>query len=128
VSAEKKPHRRVLVVDDNVDAAETMASLIVLYGHEVDVAHSGLEAIRKAELQQPDLIFLDIGMPDLDGPETARRLRATAHGQRAVLVALTGWGQSKDRERTSAAGFDAHLVKPIDELMLLRTLELTKQA
>jgi len=116
--------RRVLVADDNVDAAESMARLIALYGHEVEMAHGGFEVLKKAQAFQPDLLFLDIGMPDLDGLETARRLRATPHGKNAVLVALTGWGQAADRERTTAAGFDAHLVKPIDEPTLRQTLGL----
>jgi CheY-like chemotaxis protein len=118
-------HRhRILVADDNVDAAESMAALIAFHGHDAQVAHGGLEALEKAQRLRPDLVFLDLGMPDVDGLETARRLRATPEGQRAVLVALTGWGQSADRERTTAAGFDAHLVKPIDEKTLLRTLSM----
>jgi CheY-like chemotaxis protein len=119
--------RRILVADDNVDAAESMAALIGLHGHEVQIAHSGREALDVAARFQPDLAFLDLKMPDLDGFETARQLRATREGQRTVLVALTGWGQAGDRQRTSAAGFDAHLVKPIDENTLLRTLELAER-
>ena len=119
--------RRILVADDNVDAAESMARLIALYGHEVEIAHGGFEALKKAERFRPDLLILDIGMPDLDGLETASRLRATPHGKNAVLVALTGWGQPADRERTTAAGFDAHLVKPIDEPTLLQTLGLANR-
>ena len=119
--------RRVLVADDNVDAAESMARLIALYGHEVEIAHGGFEVLKKAEAFRPDLLILDIGMPDLDGLETASRLRATPHGQKAVLVALTGWGQAADRERTTAAGFDAHLVKPIDEPTLRQTLGLANR-
>src|SRR5262249_6007478 len=82
------PRRRVLVADDNVDAAESMAALIAFHGHEVGVAHGGLEALEKAQHFRPDVVFLDLGMPDLDGIETARRLRATPEGQRAVLIAL----------------------------------------
>ena len=117
---------RILVVDDNVDAAQSMANLIALHGHDVEVAHDGLEALDKTQRFCPHLVFLDIGMPGLDGVETARRLRATPAGEQLVLVALTGWGQQADRDRTSAAGFDAHVVKPIDETTLLRTLALPK--
>jgi CheY-like chemotaxis protein/anti-sigma regulatory factor (Ser/Thr protein kinase) len=123
----QSPHR-VLVVDDNVDAAESMASLIALHGHDVELAHGGLDALDKAQRFHPDLVFLDLGMPDVDGFETARRLRATAEGKQAVLVAVTGWGQPGDRERTSAAGFDAHMVKPMDQTALLQAFALADRA
>jgi CheY-like chemotaxis protein/two-component sensor histidine kinase len=117
--------RRLLVVDDNADAATTLAMLLQLKGYEVHVAHDGRTALAMAAAIRPELVFLDLGMPGMDGFETARRLRGTAESEKIVLVALTGWGQEDDRRRTAEAGFDHHLVKPpepdrIDEL--LRTL------
>ena len=106
--------RRVLVVDDNADAAESLSTLLALSGHETRVAHDGYRAIEQAEVFQPDVIFLDIGMPGMDGHETARRIREHAWGRDMVLVALTGWGQNEDRRRSKDAGFDVHLVKPAD--------------
>lgn len=115
-------HRRILVVDDNVDAADSLAVLIRLFGHDVQLAHDGLEAVEKARSFQPDVVFLDLGMPHMDGIEAARRLRASPLGEHMRLVALTGWGQPADRERTRAAGFDAHLVKPLDTNTLAQVL------
>ena len=103
---------RVLVADDNDDAAATLAMLIEAQGHQVEIAHDGLQAIQKAQEFAPDVAFLDIGMPRLNGLEAARRLRELRDVKPMVIVALTGWGQPKDRQRTLDAGFDAHLVKP----------------
>jgi signal transduction histidine kinase/ActR/RegA family two-component response regulator len=103
---------RVLVVDDNVDAAEALAEGLALDGHQVALAHDGAQALAEAERQRPDAIFLDIGLPVLDGLEVARRLRARQELQGCLLVALTGYGQASDRAATREAGFDAHLVKP----------------
>jgi signal transduction histidine kinase len=114
--------RRILVVDDNVDAAETLAAMLRLQGHQVETAHDGLEALRLAPGFAPHVILLDLGMPNLNGYETANRIREQAWGRDIALVALTGWGQPKDRKRTVEAGFDAHLVKPVDETTLLKTL------
>jgi CheY-like chemotaxis protein len=102
----------VLVADDNEDAAMTLASLLEFEGHQVRVAFDGEQAVASAEVQRPDVAFLDLGMPRLDGVETARRLRGLATKRPMLIVALTGWGQEKDRDRTREAGFDAHLVKP----------------
>ena len=113
--------RRVLVVDDNVDAAESMATLLSLEGHEVRTATDGLEAVRAAEAFRPDVVLLDIGMPGIDGYEVARRIRREAWGTAMRMVAVTGWGQSGDRQRTHEAGFDVHLTKPV-ELDHLREL------
>ncbi len=103
---------RLLVVDDNKDAANTFASLLRLQGHDVQVAHDGPSALNSAQTYRPNLIFLDIGMPGMDGYEVARRLRLLPEQKNVVLAALTGWGQQKDRRRTAEAGFDFHLVKP----------------
>ena len=103
---------RLLVVDDNEDAAESLAMLLRLQGHEVRVAHDGVTALGVAVDFLPALIFLDIGMPGMDGYEVARRLRTMPALQSTVLTALTGWGQAEDRRRSADAGFDHHLVKP----------------
>jgi CheY-like chemotaxis protein len=114
--------RRILVVDDNDDAAEWLATVLRLNGHETYVAHDGLEAIRSAEQIRPDAVLLDIGLPRLDGYEVCRRIRAQAWGQDLLLIALTGWGQEEDRQKSRDAGFDTHLVKPVDDEVLLKVL------
>jgi CheY-like chemotaxis protein len=106
--------RRILVVDDNTDAARSLATLLKLRGHEVQVAFGGREALAAARAEPPELIFLDIGMPDMDGYEVARQLRAEFDGEAMGLVALTGWGTEQDRNRSTEAGFDFHLTKPVD--------------
>lgn len=106
--------QRILVVDDNVDTAKSLALICRLLKHEVCMANSGLEAIRLAESFQPTLVILDLGMPEMDGCDTCSRMRQTPWSSRAVFVALTGWGQAEDRSRSQAAGFDHHVVKPID--------------
>jgi PAS domain S-box-containing protein len=108
------PPRRVLVVDDNVDAAQTLALMLRALGHEVRTAHDGPAALREAELLRPEVVLLDIGLPRMDGYEVARRLRETEGLGQPLLVALTGYGQEEDRRRAAAAGFDVHLVKPAD--------------
>lgn len=114
--------RRVLVADDNADAAESLAMLLTLMGNEVRTAADGLEAVRVAEEFRPDVAVLDIGMPRLDGNGAARRIRAEPWGRDISLIALTGWGQEEDRRRTAEAGFDLHLTKPIDPAALDRLL------
>jgi PAS domain S-box-containing protein len=106
--------KRILVVDDSADIAETLARLLELAGHEVAVAHDGPSALAKAEEIAPEVILLDIGMPGMDGYELARRLRQHRRTRGAALAALTGYGQPSDHERTKEAGFDAHFVKPVD--------------
>jgi CheY-like chemotaxis protein len=106
--------RRILVADDNVDALESLATLLELGGHEVFSAANGALALESAERHLPEVALLDIGMPKLDGYEVARRIRAQPWGRRITLVALTGWGQESDRRRSGEAGFDSHLVKPLD--------------
>jgi PAS domain S-box-containing protein len=116
------PRRKILVVDDNEDAAESLAALLAISGHETRMAHDGLAALEQASQFQPDVIFLDIGMPTLDGHETARRIRQQPWGKELVLVALTGWGQSEDRRRSKDAGFNHHLVKPADPAVVAKLL------
>jgi CheY-like chemotaxis protein len=106
--------RRVLIADDNVDAAESMAILVELMGSEPKVVHNGLDALAEAERFRPDLVILDIGMPGLNGYEACERIRQMPWGRGMVVVALTGWGQGRDRQRAHEAGFDGHLVKPVD--------------
>jgi len=113
---------RLLVVDDNYDAAISLSMLLRLQGHEVRVAHDGSTALEIATAFRPDLIFLDIGMPGMDGYEVARRVRQTPGLERTILAALTGWGQQEDRRRTSEAGFEHHLVKPPEPNMVEKVL------
>ena len=106
--------RRILVADDNQDAANTLAMLLRLAGHEVHTAHGGQTALALASTVRPEIALLDIGMPDLDGYEVAKQLRAAPWGATVKLIALTGWGQEEDKRRAQAAGFDHHLTKPVD--------------
>jgi PAS domain S-box-containing protein len=105
--------RRILVADDNVDAAECLADALRLMGHEVRAVHDGMSAVEVTNEHQPELVFLDLGMPKVDGYEAARRIRA-ALGQHVFIVAVTGWGQEEDLRRSQNAGFDRHLIKPVD--------------
>lgn len=114
--------RRILVVDDNVDAAMSLAMMLKLMGNETRTAHDGLEALDVAGAFRPDLILLDIGMPRLNGHETAKRIREQPWGQGVLLVALTGWGQEEDRRKSDEAGFDAHMVKPVEPAALEKLL------
>jgi CheY-like chemotaxis protein len=109
----KHAGKRILVVDDNVDAAESAAEILRLLGNEVLVAHDGLAAVDAVEEWHPEIVLLDIGLPGIDGYEVAKRVRQTAYGKNVRLVALTGWGQDQDRQRTSDSGFDQHWVKPV---------------
>jgi CheY-like chemotaxis protein/two-component sensor histidine kinase len=106
--------RNILIADDNQDALESLALMLRLEGHEVHCASDGEEALLLAVQRKPEIVVLDVGMPKLDGCEVARRIRAESWGRDAVLVALTGWGQDADRRRSREAGFDMHLVKPVD--------------
>jgi PAS domain S-box-containing protein len=108
------PQRRVLVVDDNKDAAASMGMLLKYLGTEVQIAHDGETALALIERDHPDVVLLDIGMPGMDGFEVARRVRQRVDFNNIMLIALTGWGQAEDRDRTRGAGFDHHLVKPAD--------------
>jgi len=105
--------RRILIVDDNRDAAESLAMLLKLTGHETHIAHDGLEAVESAAQVRPDLILLDIGLPKINGYEAARRIRSLPGGQSMVLVALTGWAQDEDRQKSRESGFDGDMIKPV---------------
>jgi CheY-like chemotaxis protein len=110
--------RRILVVDDNRDAAESLGMLLRLSGCKVSVAFDGPHALELLQSFRPDTVLLDIGMPEMDGYEVARRMRADPRGRAVLLVALTGWGQDEDKRRARAAGFDEHLTKPVDPALL----------
>jgi PAS domain S-box-containing protein len=120
--------RRILVVDDYPNVAESMARRLTIAGHEVETALDGLQAIEVAERFRPDIVLLDSGMPKLDGYETARRIREQPWGMEMALVALTGWGQEEDRRLSREAGFDAHLVKPVEKNELAKLLARLPQA
>src|SRR5205823_2257276 len=110
--------RRVLVVDDNVDAAESLAILLRLWGHDVRITHTGPQALERAEEYQPEIALLDIGLPGLSGYEVARRLRQQPQFAATVLIAVTGYGQESDRRQSADAGFDHHLTKPVNPAYL----------
>jgi signal transduction histidine kinase/ActR/RegA family two-component response regulator len=114
--------RRVLVCDDNRDFADSLASMLRLAGNEVCVTYDGLEAVAAAGIWRPDVVLLDIGMPNLNGYETARRIGDALSHRRPMLVAITGWGQEEDRRRSRAAGFAQHFVKPVDPDTLIRLI------
>jgi CheY-like chemotaxis protein len=116
--------RRVLIVDDNRDAADTLRVLLRLRGHEVQVAYDGVSALARAQEFHPEVVFLDIGMPGMDGYEVARRLREQHMTEKMVLVAVTGWGQDEDRQRAQQAGFDgaySQAAQPDSIVSLLRS-------
>jgi CheY-like chemotaxis protein len=113
----------VLVVDDNIDAAVSLGMLLKLAGQEVRVAYDGATALRQAVDFRPELILLDIGMPIMDGYEVCRRLRREAGLEKTTVVALTGWGQDEDRRRSHEAGFNHHIVKPVEPSVLERLIE-----
>lgn len=115
--------KKILVVDDNVDAADTLEALLDMDGFEVTTAYDGLAAVAAAASTLPDVVVMDIGMPGLDGYEAAREIRQQPRGKDVVLIALTGWGQATDKQRASHAGFDHHLVKPVDYSRLLACLQ-----
>lgn len=114
--------RRFLVVDDNMDSAKSLAMLLKLTGHETHLAHDGLEAVEAATNLKPDVVLLDIGLPKISGYEVARRIREQRWGQKTLIVALSGWGQDEDRAKSREAGFDGHLVKPVDYTVLMQLL------
>jgi CheY-like chemotaxis protein len=113
---------RILIVDDNRDNANCLRMVLDLAGHDTRTSYDGLEAIEAAEAFRPQVILLDIGMPKLNGYEVCSRIRNEAWGAGMVLIAQTGWGQDEDRRRTRAAGFDHHLVKPVNHEALMEIL------
>jgi CheY-like chemotaxis protein/two-component sensor histidine kinase len=113
----------LMVVDDNIDAATSFAMLLRAHGHDVHVAHGGVSALAELAVFRPEMIFLDIGMPEMDGYEVAKRIRESEEFKNIILVALTGWGQPEDRRRSKAAGFDYHLVKPPEPKEIMNLLK-----
>jgi len=122
-SEDKVGPRRILVVDDNRDSAESLALYLELLGHTVRMAHDGIEAVSAAAALRPDAVLLDIGLPGQNGYEVARCLRGTAWGRDLLLVAITGWGQEEDKRRARESGFDIHLTKPVDPRALVDLLQ-----
>ncbi len=110
------------MVDDNRDSAESLAELLALAGNETTVAYDGEAAVEEAARQRPDVILLDIGLPKLNGYDVCRRIRENRWAKNVIIVALTGWGQEEDRRKSSEAGFDGHLVKPVDHAALQKLL------
>jgi len=117
-SASKSAGRRILVVDDNRDSATSLALLLKMTGNQTKTAFDGLAAIETAEAFRPEVILLDIGLPKLNGHDTCRAIRNQPWGKDTLILALTGWGQEEDRRKTTEAGFDNHLVKPVDNVAL----------
>jgi signal transduction histidine kinase len=115
--------RRILVVDDNLDAVDSLATLLDILGNETRTANDGMEAVSAAEEFRPEVVLLDIGLPRLNGFDAARRIREQPWGRHMTLLALTGWGQEEDRRKSKEAGFDGHMVKPVDVHELLRLLD-----
>jgi CheY-like chemotaxis protein len=113
---------KVLVADDNRAATEMLGTLFRLKGNPVQLAHDGEEALKMAEQFLPDVVLLDLGMPKLNGYDACRRMREQPWGEKMIIIAVTGWGREEDRERTRAAGFDHHLVKPVLPLNLLEVI------
>ncbi len=120
---EEKQSLKILVVDDNVDAATMLAMLLDAFGRIVAVEYTSHQALKRAQKEQPHVCLLDIGLPDIDGLELARQLRAQPETANAVLIAVTGYGKSIDRRKTRDAGFDHHLVKPVDGVELAAILD-----
>jgi CheY-like chemotaxis protein len=120
---------RILVVDDNHDSALSLAMLLSIMGHDTRTAHDGESALEMAESFLPDVVLLDIGLPKLNGYEVAQRIRENAWGASMFLIAVTGWGQDEDRERSSEVGLNVHMVKPVEPAALEKLLaELTPAA
>ena len=113
---------QVLVVDDNRDAADSLGMMLRIMGNEPRMVYDGLEAVTAAGEFQPNVVLLDIGLPKLNGYEAAQRIREQPLGKRMVLIALTGWGQDEDKRRSSEAGFDHHMVKPVEPDALMNML------
>jgi CheY-like chemotaxis protein len=120
--------RRILIVDDNHDSAMSLGMMLTLMGNETRLAHDGLAAVEAASNFLPDIVLLDIGLPKLNGYEACRRMRTHAWSKDMVIVALTGWGQEDDRRRSAEAGFNHHMVKPIEVIEIEKILgELKRQ-
>jgi CheY-like chemotaxis protein len=114
--------RRILIADDNRDAADSLAMLLRMEGHDVTVVHDGRQAVATIDSFQPEIVMLDIGMPELNGYEVARHVRQGPLGTLITLIAVTGWGQASDKARAAAAGFNHHFTKPIEPEGLIQML------
>ena len=123
VTPKSSSQRRILIVDDNRDSADSLAMLFEITGSQTHLAHDGVEAIESIEKYRPEVVLLDIGLPKLDGHEVCRRVREQPWGKDIIIIALTGWGQEDDRRKSEEAGFNGHLVKPVDYDKLLALLE-----
>src|SRR5215217_547394 len=122
-TAKPAPQRfRILVVDDNHDSAMSLAMMLSIMGHDTRTAHDGESAVVTAESFLPEVVLLDIGLPKLNGYEVAQRIRKQAWGQSMFLIAVTGWGQEEDRQRSSEVGLNVHMVKPVEPAALERLL------
>lgn len=117
-----KPRFRILVVDDNADSALSMGMMLSMMGHETRTAHDGEAAVSTAEAFRPHVVLLDIGLPKLNGYEVAQRIRQEKWGESMFLVAVTGWGQDEDRQRSEDVGMNLHMVKPVEPTALDRLL------
>jgi CheY-like chemotaxis protein len=113
-SAATAPGKQVMIVDDNRDAADSLQMLFEVYGYQAACAYDGASALAAVRASTPDIVVMDLGMPGMDGYQTARAMRALPGGDAIVLIALTGWGHEDAREKTGAAGFDHHIVKPVN--------------
>ena len=127
IEPELSPQRRILIVDDNRDSADSLAMLLEITGNKTYMAHDGIEAIEAIKEHRPELVLLDIGLPKLDGHEVCRHVRQQPWGKDIVMIALTGWGQEDDRRKSEEAGFNGHLVKPVDYDTLLELLKSSAQ-
>ena len=114
---------RILVADDNRDAAESLSAMLELYGHDVRTVHDGAAAVKAANEFQPHIALLDIGMPTLNGYEVCRRLRSGSGNADMTVIAITGWSQPMDHQLSREAGFDHHLVKPVDPVALVALIK-----
>ena len=121
-TATSVPALSILIVDNNVDAADSLGMLLSFEGHEVTVVHSGAEALEAGARVRPQVAFVDIGMPVMDGYQLARHIRAQAWGTGMLLIASTGWGQEDDKRQASEAGFDRHITKPADPVTLMAAI------
>jgi len=119
---------RILIAEDNQDSADSLKMLLEALGFEAQISNDGESAVRTAAQWQPDAILMDIGLPGLNGYDATRRIRATRNGKKVMIIALTGWGQESDRQRSVEAGIDHHLVKPLDLARLQRLLETLRPA
>lgn len=113
---------RILIADDNRDTADSLAMYLTIKGHDTSTAYDGEQAIAAADAIRPNVVLLDIGMPKLNGYEVCRRIREQPWGRGTLIVALTGWGQNQDQGRTEEAGFDRHMVKPVEPAALVKLL------